>query len=88
MGVMVLLARRPELGLGPGTLRELARFGVTSVSVVSGGGLRGFVFEGWSFEPGESAADVREILDCDDDFDLLLPELQFAVRKIEGEVKS
>jgi hypothetical protein len=78
MGVMFVLtgARDPELGAD--NMGALAGLGVTTVSVVSEGHLRGIVLQGWAFDPRESVAEVREILG--EGFNFLLPELQFAVQ--------
>lgn len=80
MGLMLVLTHGREIEVGPGNMGTLAGLGVTTVSVVSGDGLRGIVLQGWAFDPGESAAEVREILGDGEDIILLLPELQFAVQ--------
>jgi hypothetical protein len=59
MLVLLLEEKGREPALGQRVLGELARLGVTSVSLLRDEGMVGLVLEGWAFDPARSADAAR-----------------------------
>jgi hypothetical protein len=60
MLVVLLEANGREPALSQRALGELARLGITSVSLLSDKRTVGLVLEGWAFDPARSAQAARE----------------------------
>jgi hypothetical protein len=63
MLVVLLEEKGREPALGQRVLGELARLGVTSVSLLGDEGMVGLVLEGWAFDPARSAEAALAALD-------------------------
>lgn len=80
MLVLLLEEKGREPALSQRVLGELARLGVTSVSLLRDEGMVGLVLEGWAFDPARSADAARAaVAGAETGARMLHPLVQMAV---------
>ena len=85
MGVLVLLVANdePAAEVGPAVVEQLARLGVTDLSVLRDDQTTAVSLAGWAFDPTRSAeAAARAIADDDTKVRVLRPVLESAIHRL------
>lgn len=88
MGVLVLLVANgePAAEVGPAVVEQLARLGVTDLSVLRDQQTTAVSLAGWAFDPARSAdAAARAIADDGGAVQVLRPVLESAIHRLPSE---
>jgi hypothetical protein len=81
VAMVLVLCHAPvdEPSLQPGALKELARLGVASVTLLRDSSLAGLVLEGWAFDPRDARRAASAVVGVREGLRMLQPVVQMAV---------
>jgi hypothetical protein len=77
--VLMLLSATADLRIGAAVVSRLSALGVTSVALLRDDESVGVLLDGWSFDPGRSAAAAAAVLGAEPDSRILFPMLEVGV---------
>jgi hypothetical protein len=79
MVVVLFPVSDAEPSLQPAALEELARLGVTSIALLRGDSIAGFVLEGWAFDPRDGPRAAHAVAGTREGVRMLQPLAHMAV---------